>query len=80
MRFMEKFYLKMKILLDLEADERAQKGIFLAFQYPIEIPGVFMNNFLKTSLNAIKKAKGQKEVDVVEFLSLVKQHCKETWN
>ena len=51
-------------IIDLEADERAQKGIFLAFQYPIEIPGVFMNNFLKTSLNAVKKAKGQKEVDV----------------
>ena len=63
-------------IIGLEADQRAQRGIFLAFQYPIEIPGVFMNNFLKTSLNAIKKAKGQKEVDVVEFLSLVKQHAK----
>ena len=63
-------------IIGLEADQRAQRGIFLAFQYTIEIPGVFMNNFLKTSLNAIKKAKGHKEVDVVEFLSLVKQHAK----
>jgi Fe-S cluster assembly ATP-binding protein len=63
-------------IIDLEADERAQKGIFLAFQYPIEIPGVFMNNFLKTSLNAVRKAKEQKEVDIFEFLSLVKQHAK----
>jgi Fe-S cluster assembly ATP-binding protein len=71
-----KIMFKNENIIDLEADERAQKGIFLAFQYPIEIPGVFMNNFLKTSLNAVKKAKGQKEVDVVEFLSLVKQHAK----
>jgi Fe-S cluster assembly ATP-binding protein len=71
-----KILFKDENIIDLEADERAQKGIFLAFQYPIEIPGVFMKNFLKTSLNAIKKAKGQKEVDVVEFLSLVKQHAK----
>jgi Fe-S cluster assembly ATP-binding protein len=63
-------------IIDLEADERAHRGIFLAFQYPIEIPGVFMNNFLKTSLNAIKKAKGHKEVDVIEFLSLVKHNAK----
>ena len=71
-----KIIFKNENIIDLEADERAQRGIFLAFQYPIEIPGVFMNNFLKTSLNAVKKAKGQKEVDVVEFLSLVKQHAK----
>ena len=63
-------------IVELEADERARKGIFLAFQYPIEIPGVFMNNFLKTSLNSVRKAKGMKEVDVVEFLSLVKKHAK----
>jgi Fe-S cluster assembly ATP-binding protein len=71
-----KIMFKNENIIELPADERAQKGIFLAFQYPIEIPGVFMNNFLKTSLNAVKKAKGQKEVDVVEFLSLVKQHAK----
>ena len=63
-------------IVELEADERARKGIFLAFQYPIEIQGVFMNNFLKTSLNSVRKAKGMKEVDVVEFLSLVKKHAK----
>jgi energy-coupling factor transporter ATP-binding protein EcfA2 len=71
-----KIIFKNENMIGLPADARAQKGIFLAFQYPIEIPGVFMNNFLKTSLNAVKKAKGQKEVDVVEFLSLVKQHAK----
>jgi Fe-S cluster assembly ATP-binding protein len=60
-------------LLDLEIEERAHKGIFLAFQYPLEIPGVNTNIFLKTSLNAIKRAKGEKELDAIEFLKLVKQ-------
>ena len=60
-------------LLDLEIEERAHKGIFLAFQYPLEIPGVNTNIFLKTSLNAIKKAKGEKELDAIEFLKLIKQ-------
>ena len=60
-------------LLDLEIEERAHKGIFLAFQYPLEIPGVNTNIFLKTSLNAIKKAKREKELDAIEFLKLVKQ-------
>ena len=50
-------------LFDLETEERAHKGIFLAFQYPLEIPGVNTNIFLKTSLNAINKAKGKKELD-----------------
>jgi len=59
-------------LLDLEIEERAHKGIFLAFQYPLEIPGVNTNIFLKTSLNAINKAKGEKELDAIEFLKLVK--------
>ena len=59
-------------LLDLEIEERAHKGIFLAFQYPLEIPGVNTNIFLKTSLNAIRKAKGEKEYDAIEFLKLVK--------
>ena len=67
----------MKILLDLEIEERAHKGIFLAFQYPLEIPGVNTNIFLKTSLNAIKKAKGEKELDAIEFLKLVKQKAGE---
>jgi Fe-S cluster assembly ATP-binding protein len=59
-------------LLDLVIEERAHKGIFLAFQYPLEIPGVNTNIFLKTSLNAINKAKGEKELDAIEFLKLVK--------
>jgi len=60
-------------LLELETEERAHKGIFLAFQYPLEIPGVNTNIFLKTSLNAIRKARGEKELDAIEFLKLVKQ-------
>ena len=64
-------------LLDLEIEERAHKGLFLAFQYPLEIPGVNNNNFLKTSLNAVRKAKGEKEYDAIEFLKLVKQKAKD---
>jgi len=64
-------------LFDLDTDERAHKGIFLAFQYPLEIPGVNTNIFLKTSLNAIRKAKGEKELDAIEFLKLVKKKAKE---
>ncbi|MDA9149754.1 Fe-S cluster assembly ATPase SufC [Candidatus Pelagibacter sp.] len=64
-------------LLDLEIEERAHKGVFLAFQYPLEIPGVNTSIFLKTSLNAIKKAKGEKELDAIEFLKLVKQKAGE---
>ena len=64
-------------LFDLEIEERAHKGIFLAFQYPLEIPGVNTNIFLKTSLNAIKKAKGEKTLDAIEFLKLVKQKALE---
>ncbi len=66
-----------KNLFDLETEERAHKGIFLAFQYPLEIPGVNTNIFLKTSLNAIKKARGEKELDAIEFLKLVKKKSKE---
>ena len=61
-----------KNILDLNTEERACEGVFLAFQYPTEIPGVFTNNFLRTSLNAVKKAKGEKELNAVEFLNLVK--------
>ena len=64
-------------LLKLETEERAHKGIFLAFQYPLEIPGVNTNTFLKTSLNAIKKARGEKELDALEFLKLIKEKSKE---
>ena len=64
-------------LFELETEERAHKGIFLAFQYPLEIPGVNTNTFLKTSLNAIRKARGEKELDAIEFLRLVKEKAKE---
>ena len=67
-----KVYYEGKDLLEIPIEERAQKGIFLAFQYPIEIPGVNTNIFLKTSLNAIRKFKGLKELDALEFLKLVK--------
>jgi Fe-S cluster assembly ATP-binding protein len=66
-----------KDLLDLEVEERAHLGIFLAFQYPLEIPGVNTNIFLKSSLNAIKKARGEKELDAIEFLKLIKQKAKD---
>jgi Fe-S cluster assembly ATP-binding protein len=66
-----------KNLLDLEVEERAHLGIFLAFQYPLEIPGVNTNIFLKSSLNAIKKARGEKELDAIEFLKLIKQKTKD---
>jgi Fe-S cluster assembly ATP-binding protein len=61
----------------LSTEERAQKGIFLAFQYPLEIPGVNTNIFLKTSLNAIRKAKGKKELDTLAFLKLIKEKASE---
>ena len=64
-------------MLDLEIEERAHKGIFLAFQYPLEIPGVNTNNFLKTSLNSIRKARGEKEIDTLAFLKLVKEKTSE---
>jgi len=60
-------------LLELGVEERAHKGIFLAFQYPLEIPGVNTNIFLKSALNAIKKSKGEKELDAIEFLKIVKE-------
>ena len=60
-------------LKDIPVEKRAQKGIFLAFQYPLEIPGVNTNNFLKTSLNTIRKFKGLKELDSLDFLKLVKE-------
>tara|TARA_Y100001970_G_scaffold274887_1_gene375346 strand:+ start:3797 stop:4531 length:735 start_codon:yes stop_codon:yes gene_type:complete len=66
-----------KDLLSLETDQRAHEGIFLAFQYPLEIPGVNTNTFLKTSLNAIRKARGEKELDALEFLKLIKQKAKD---
>ena len=64
-------------LKKIPVDERARKGIFLAFQYPLEIPGVNTNIFLKTSLNSIRKAKGEKELDTLAFLKLVREKSSE---
>jgi len=72
-----KIFYENQNLFDLEIEERAHKGIFLAFQYPMEIPGVNNNNFMKTSINAIRKAKGEKELDALEFLKLIKQKANE---
>lgn len=62
-----------KELLEMSPEERAQAGIFLAFQYPVEIPGVSTANFLKTALNEIRKSKGEEQLDAMDFLKLMKQ-------
>ena len=59
-------------LLELEPEERAREGLFLAFQYPVEIPGVNSTYFLKSALNEVRKHKGEPELDAMEFLTLVK--------
>ena len=63
-------------LLELEPEDRACKGLFLAFQYPVEIPGVSGINFLRTTLNSIKKYRKQKELDGVNFLKLLRKKAK----
>ncbi|HUA39723.1 MAG TPA: Fe-S cluster assembly ATPase SufC [Candidatus Sulfopaludibacter sp.] len=63
-------------LLELDPEERAREGLFLAFQYPVEIPGVNSTYFLKAALNEIRKAKGETELDAMEFLTLVKDKMK----
>ena len=63
-------------LLELEPEQRAREGIFLAFQYPVEIPGVNNNYFLKASLNALRKHRGEPELDAIDFLSLVREKMK----
>ncbi len=65
-----------KDLLELDPEERAREGVFLAFQYPVEIPGVNSTYFLKAALNEIRKSKGQQELDAIEFLALVKDKIK----
>jgi len=65
-----------KDLLDMDPEERAREGAFMAFQYPVEIPGVSNTYFLKAALNAVRKHRGQKEMDALEFLSLVRQKMK----
>src|SRR5881396_1470610 len=62
-----------KDLLALDPEERAREGVFLAFQYPVEIPGVNSTYFLKTALNECRKHRGQPELDALEFLALVKE-------
>ena len=64
-------------LLDMDPDERANDGIFLAFQYPVEIPGVASATFLKTALNAKRKYQGEEELDAMQFLKLVREKTKE---
>src|SRR3974377_383232 len=59
-------------LLDMEPEERAAKGVFLAFQYPMEIPGVASLTFLSTAANAVRKARGQPELSTPEFMKIVK--------
>src|ERR1700752_1973921 len=63
-------------LLDLDPEERAREGLFLAFQYPVEIPGVSNSYFLKSALNAVRKQRGEAELDAIEFMKLVKDKMK----
>jgi len=63
-------------LLDITPEERAREGIFLAFQYPVEIPGVSNMYFLKTALNAGRKHRGEEELDAIDFLALVREKMK----
>src|SRR5262252_3753094 len=65
-----------KDLLDMDPEERAREGVFLAFQYPVEIPGVNSTYFLKSALNEVRKHKGESELDAMEFLALVKDKIK----
>ncbi len=64
-------------LLDLEPEERAAEGVFLAFQYPVEIPGVPNTTFLKEALNAVRKYRGEDELDAMAFLKIMRQKTKE---
>ena len=65
-----------KDLLEIDADERAREGVFLAFQYPVEIPGVSTTNFMKTALNQIREHRGEKPLDAVSFLKRMKEKMK----
>ncbi len=66
-----------KDILELAPEERAAAGLFLAFQYPVEIPGVNMSTFLKTSLNSIRKQRGEEELDALAMLKLIREKSKE---
>jgi Fe-S cluster assembly ATP-binding protein len=63
-------------LLGMEPEERAAAGLFLAFQYPVEIPGVANMYFLRTALNSLRRARGQDEIDAAQFLKLVREKAK----
>ena len=63
-------------MLELEAQDAAQKGVFLAFQYPVELPGVGNTDFLRLMLNAKRKANGEAELDPLEFLGVAMEKCK----
>lgn len=63
-------------LLVLSPEERARKGLFMSFQYPVEIPGVTNINFLKASVNAVRKGQGRHPMDAIEFLSFIRAKCK----
>lgn len=63
-------------LLGMSPEERAHQGIFLAFQYPVEIPGVSTTYFMKTALNAVRKSRGLEELDAIDFLALAKEKMK----
>ena len=65
-----------KNIIEMDPDERAREGLFLAFQYPIEIPGVSNSVFLKTALNEIRKHKGEEEISAKDFLALIKEKAK----
>lgn len=62
-------------LLPLAPEERARAGIFMSFQYPVEIPGVTNINFLKASVNAVRKGQGKNTLDAIEFLSFIREKC-----
>lgn len=63
-------------LLALSPEERALAGVFLSFQYPVEVPGVTNINFLKAAVNAVRQAQGKKTLDAIEFLSFIREKCK----
>ncbi len=71
----EAFY-KGKDLLAMEPEDRAREGVFMAFQYPVEIPGINNSYFLKAALNALRKHRGEEELDAVEFMALIKEKSK----
>lgn len=60
-------------LLEMDPDERAREGVFLAFQYPVELPGVSMSNFLRQAVNSVRAHRGEEELSAVEFLKLMKE-------